>query len=85
MASTDKPADNKAFAELHSTTFPILSDPEKSACQAFGVMSEYGFARRWTFYIDKAGIIQKIDKAVDPRIAGEQLVENLKQLNLGGG
>ncbi len=82
MASTDNPEDNKGFAEKNEATFPILSDPEKRMTANYGVLSDRGFAKRWTFYIDKLGIIQRIDKAVKPQTAGKALVSSLKQLNV---
>lgn len=80
MASVDQPADNKGFAEKNAATFPILSDPDKQMTAAYGVLSERGYARRWTFYIDKDGIVRMIDQTVDPRTAGQELVENLETL-----
>ncbi len=80
MASVDSPEDNKGFAEKNEATFPILSDPEKQMTAEYGVLSERGFAMRWTFYIDRDGIIRHIDKSVDPRTAGEVLVKNLQEL-----
>jgi len=82
MASTDTLEDNTAFAEQNEATFPILADPEKTVSEAYGVLSERGFARRWTFYIDPQGIISKIDKEVDPAEAGRQLVANLEALGV---
>ncbi|MBD3647824.1 MAG: peroxiredoxin family protein [Pseudomonadales bacterium] len=82
MASIDKPEDNKAFAEKNEATFPILSDPDKDTCAAFGVLSDRGYARRWTYYIDPEGIIRRIDKDVDPRTAGQELVKNLEELGV---
>jgi len=82
MASVDSPADNKGFAEKNDATFPILSDPKKTMTAAYGVLSDRGYARRWTYYISPEGVIQKIDKSVNPRTAGEQLVANLKALNV---
>ncbi|MBV8610367.1 MAG: redoxin domain-containing protein, partial [Singulisphaera sp.] len=41
---------------------PILSDPSKSVAEAYGVLNPgRGVANRWTFYIDKDGIIKAID------------------------
>ena len=80
MASTDSIEDNTAFAKKNGATFPILSDAGKSMTGAFGVLSDGGYARRWTFYIDMDGIILKIDKSVRPSSAGKDLVANLHQL-----
>ena len=82
MASTDSEADNRGFAEKNEASFPILSDPSKESARAYGVLSDMGFARRWTFYIDAEGIVQKIDRDVDPRTAGADLVANLEALGV---
>ncbi len=80
MASTDSIEDNTGFAEKNGATFPILADPEKTASDAFGVLSERGYANRWTFYIDPTGTVAKIDKGVNPMTAGADLVTNLVAL-----
>lgn len=80
MASTDSLADNTGFAEKNNASFPILADPEGTMCNEYGVLSDSGYARRWTFYIDEQGVIQKIDQSVDPRTAGADLVRNLQAL-----
>ncbi len=82
MASTDSEADNRGFAEKNEASFPILSDPEKKTAEAYGVLSESGYARRWTYYIDDQGIVVRIDKDVDPRTAGAELVEHLSALDV---
>ena len=73
---------NKKFAESLGADYPILSDPDKTVAQAYGVMSPRGFANRWTFYIDKDGIIKAIDKDVKPDKAGEDVAAKLKELGL---
>jgi peroxiredoxin Q/BCP len=82
MASVDKPEDNKGFAEKNEATFPILSDVDKSVSEAYGVLSPMGFAKRWTYYIDGQGTIAKIDKEVDPRTAGQTLVNSLQEMGV---
>ena len=81
MASTDNLEKNTAFAEKNSATFPILADPDKKMSKAYGVLMPVVLAKRLTFYIDKSGIIQKIDKKVNARTAGADLVEHLKALH----
>jgi peroxiredoxin Q/BCP len=82
MASVDSIEDNSTFASKNNASFPILADPAKVMTKAYDVLSGSGFARRWTFYIDQAGIIRQIDKSVNPRTAGKTLVKNLKALNV---
>ena len=83
-ASVDKPEDNKKFAEQLDADYPILSDPDKTVAQAYGVMSPLGFANRWTFYIDKDGVIKEIDKKVNVQTAAEDLAAKVKELGLEG-
>ena len=68
--SVDSTWANKAFRETIGAEFPILSDWNKDVSRKLGILNEEtGFARRTTFVIDKAGIVQKIDQgndALDP-------------------
>jgi peroxiredoxin Q/BCP len=83
MVSTDKPEDNKRFAEeVAGNAFVILSDPDKKTGGDYGVLIGAGFAKRWTFYIDKEGIITKIDTKVKPLSAGDDMVNALNELGI---
>ena len=68
--SVDGAEANRKFAQNLGATFPILSDPEKTAAKAYGVLNfTHLFANRVTFVIDKDGVIRHIDKgsdAIDP-------------------
>src|SRR6186713_2496322 len=91
MASVDPLEDNIRFAkattvdvigtgqkvEKKEADFPMLSDPTKDTAKAYGVLSERGFANRWTFYIDKNGRIAYIDKAVKPATSAEDMIAKL--------
>jgi peroxiredoxin Q/BCP len=85
MASVD-PLDgdqgNKAFAEAHKADFPLLSDPTKETAKAYGVLSERGFANRWTFYIGKDGRISAIEKTVKPATSAEDMAAKLGDLQV---
>ncbi len=83
-ASVDKPEDNLKFVEKHSFNFPILSDPDKTTAKAYGVLNARGMANRWTFYIDKEGVIKEIDKKIATGKAGEDAVVKIKSLGIGG-
>ena len=87
MASVDTLDDNKAFAAKEQADFPMLADPEKKVARAYGVIApdappERQFARRWTFYIDPAGKIAFIDKAVKPATSGPDIVAKLTELSV---
>jgi peroxiredoxin Q/BCP len=84
MVSLDGAEKNKAFAESVGAHFVLLSDPEKVNAKAFGVLGLGGsFAKRWTFYIDRAGIIRYIDKDVETGTHGEDIVRKLGELGIG--
>jgi len=94
MASVDSLEDNSAFAkatsvklgdkvvEKEAADFPMLSDPTKETAKAYGVLSERGFANRWTFYVDKAGKIAAIETAVKPATSAEDMIAKLEELKV---
>jgi thioredoxin-dependent peroxiredoxin len=97
MASVDPLEDNIRFAKETKVTliggngqvvekkeadFPLLSDPTKETAKAYGVLSERGFANRWTFYIGKDGRIAFIDKAVKPATSAEDMIAKLGELKV---
>jgi peroxiredoxin Q/BCP len=84
-ASVDTPKLNKEFAESLSCDYPILSDPDKGVAQAYGVVHEgRNVPERWTFYIDKEGVIKAIDKEVKTEKAAEDVAAKVKELGLAG-
>jgi thioredoxin-dependent peroxiredoxin len=82
MASVDPLADNKRFAEETGADFPLLSDPDKGVAEAYGVLMGFGFAKRYTFYIDVDGIIVKIDSSVRPATAAQDMAATLAELGV---
>lgn len=82
-ASTDAPDYNKKFAESLNADYPILSDPGQKVAKAYGVVHEgRAVPERWTFYIDKEGIIRAIDKKVNAPNAAPDVAAKLKQLGI---
>src|SRR5262245_60036155 len=81
--SVDKPEDNKKFAEKYDLDYPILSDPSKAVAGAYGVLlGSRPYAMRWTFYIDKDGIIKEIDRSIKVDQAGSDIAAKVKELGL---
>lgn len=71
--SKDSVASHQRFAEKYSLPFILLSDPELTAIQAYGVWQEkklYGKVSmgvvRSTFLIDENGMIEKVMPKVKP-------------------
>lgn len=81
MVSLDAPEKNKEFAEGLGAKHVLLSDPSGEAAKAYGVAGFGGlFAKRWTFYIDKDGVIREIDKSVSTSTAGQDMARKLGEL-----
>lgn len=79
MASTDDVKLNTEFATEMNADFPLLSDPEGEVADAYDV-SILGYAKRHTFYIDKAGKIVMIDKNVRPKSSAEDMAKYMAML-----
>ncbi|NCF33999.1 MAG: redoxin domain-containing protein [Proteobacteria bacterium] len=80
MASVDALADNQGFAAQQQADFPLLSDVSKDVAKAFGVLSSGGYAKRHTFYMNGAGTIVAIDRAVKPSTSAEDMAAMLAKL-----
>ena len=80
-ASVDDPETNKKFAESLDLDYPILSDPETTVAEAYGVLRD-GYAARHTFYIGSDGKILFVDREVNPRTAGKDVAARLKELGV---
>jgi peroxiredoxin Q/BCP len=81
MVSLDKPERNRAFAKELGSAHVLLSDPTGAAARAYGVSALGGlYARRWTFYIDRDGIIREVDRDVQVESAGQDIARKLAEL-----
>jgi peroxiredoxin Q/BCP len=84
-ASPDSPESHRAFIEKYNLNFPLLSDEDKAAAQAYGVWVErerngqksMGIART-TFAIDEQGNIAHVWENVTPDDHGEEILAWLK-------
>ena len=82
--SKDSVASHQKFAEKYNLPFILLSDPELTAIQAYGVWQEkknYGKVSmgvvRSTFVIDENGIIKKVMPKVKPDTNAEEILTYL--------
>ncbi|MDD1620480.1 MAG: peroxiredoxin [Methylococcaceae bacterium] len=79
--STDEVQDLLNFHQKHKLSFTLLSDPDASVTEAYGVkMPVLKMAKRWTFIIDPALMIRQIDDDVDPALDAQRVAETLNQL-----
>ena len=82
--SKDSTASHAKFAEKYKLPFILLSDPDLTAIQAFGVWQEkklYGKVSfgvvRTTFLIDENGLIERIMPKVKPDTNAAEILEAL--------
>lgn len=82
--SRDSVASHSRFAEKHALPFILLSDPELTAIQAYGVWQEkklYGKTTmgvvRTTFLIDEQGKIQRVMPKVKPDTNAAEILAQL--------
>jgi peroxiredoxin Q/BCP len=85
--SPDSPTAHKKFAEKYQLPFTLVADPEKVACQSYGVWKEknmYGKktmgVERTTFVIDDAGVVRKVFARVKVDGHSDAVLETLKTL-----
>lgn len=78
--STDDRASHESFAREHNLPFPILSDPEQTWLQAFGVSTTAGMASRVTFLISPDGKIAKVYPDVDPGVHADEVLKDAAAL-----
>lgn len=83
--SKDSAASHQRFAEKHGLPFVLLSDPELTAIQAYGVWQEkklYGKVSmgvvRSTYVIDEAGMIEKVMPKVKPDTNAAEILAYLR-------
>ena len=80
MVSLDPPEQNAAFAKSVDAKQVLLSDEGGSVASAYGVGGGGGYAKRWTYYVDKDGIVRAIDTEVDTDTAGADIARKLGEL-----
>lgn len=77
--SADDVQSHGAFAAKYNLPFSLLADPEHRIIEAYGVrMPLINVAKRWTFIIDKQGLIRHIVRNVRTQDHDRQLLELLK-------
>ncbi|GAC1360903.1 MAG: peroxiredoxin [Herpetosiphon sp.] len=79
--STDSPFAAREFARQLGLHFQLLSDQQRAASAAYGVLREEGFDNRGVFVIDKQGILRHIEVVEpDEQPAKQAVLETLVSL-----
>lgn len=85
--SADEAASHDKFKAKYNLNFTLLSDPEKTAIEAYGAWGKKMFGKegilRKTFLINPEGQVVKVYGRVTPLGHGEQVVAKLRRLQNG--
>jgi peroxiredoxin len=75
---------HRAFAHKHGLPFPLLSDPTREVCRAYGAVGLLGMTRRSLFLIARSGrvVYRKTDLPIFHR-TGEELRKVIQSADLG--
>jgi peroxiredoxin Q/BCP len=77
--STDPLDKQQEFTDKEKLNFPLFADPDKKAVQAYGALSQRGMASRYTFVIDKQGVVRKVYTTVNPQNHPEEVLKFVKE------
>jgi peroxiredoxin Q/BCP len=77
--SVDKLEDQQKFTDKEHLNFPLFAYTDKEATKAYGALSARGSASRYTFVIDKEGMIRKVYTTVTPKNHPEEVVKFVKE------
>jgi peroxiredoxin len=73
----------KTFAGYLHLNFPLLPDPGHQLCLLYGsVLSTDQMSSRMSVLIDKNGIVRWIDKQIDPRHYGDDVLAKMRELGM---
>lgn len=77
--STDTLDLQQKFTDKEKLNFPLLADPDKKVTTAFGALSQRGSASRYTFVIDKKGVVKKVYTTVKPADHPKEVLTFVKE------
>ncbi len=85
--STDSPFSHKAFRAANNINYPLLSDWNKVASKAYGVLYDkfadwIGVSKRSVFVLDKDGVVRYKWVTEDPKVPpdAKKVLEEVKKL-----
>ena len=85
--SADSVKSHKKFKEKYQLPFTLLSDPDHTVCEAYGVWAEkqmmgkkYMGILRTTFVINKDGVVEKVFEGVKPSEHSKEVLAAVKNL-----
>ncbi len=79
--SVDSVESHRKFREDNDFGFSLLADTDFEVSKQYsGIIEKFNASKRVTFIIDKAGYIRAIDKKVNVKTHGKDVVKSLKSV-----
>ena len=82
----DSEASHRKFADKYQLPFVLLSDPERTVLESYGVWQEKKMCGktsmgivRTSFLIDENGVIEKVYEKVKPDTDARQILDDIRQ------
>ena len=85
--SLDGSSSHQKFSAKHGLPFMLLSDPNGNVTKAYGALFQFfciRLAKRHSFIIDPSGLIRKEYRSVNPATHSDQIIKDLKFLQVHG-
>jgi peroxiredoxin Q/BCP len=88
--SADEVSAQQAFDQKYNLRFPLIADTDHKVLDAYGVWGErtrqdgtkFMGIRRWTFLIDKEGVVRKVYQNVAPTEHADEILRDADSLGL---
>jgi len=77
--SNDTMEKQDEFTKKEKLSFPLLADTDKKVTKAYGALSARGLPSRYTFVIDKKGVLRKIYTTVSPPKHPDEVLDYVKE------
>lgn len=77
--STDTVELQDKFTQKEKLNFPLFADSDKSVTRAYGALNAKGFANRYTYVIDKQGVLRKVYTKVTPAKHPDEVLQFVKE------
>lgn len=82
----DSEASHRKFADKYQLPFVLLSDPERTVLESYGVWQEKKMCGktsmgivRTSFLIDENGVVEKVYEKVKPDTNARQILDDIRQ------
>jgi peroxiredoxin Q/BCP len=76
--SNDNLENQEKFTKKEKLSFPLLADTDKSVTKEYGALGRAGYPSRYTFVIDKKGVLRKVYTKVSPATHPDEVLEYVK-------